>query len=68
VEEIEPLAKNLRLVVGFDPQSLLGMKRSEATLQVGQNVLGHVEPICLWTMQRTLEFSNPSGRDASTGH
>jgi hypothetical protein len=44
MEEIEPLAEGLRLVVGLDPQSLLGMERSQAPFQIGQDVMGHVEP------------------------
>jgi hypothetical protein len=42
VEEIEPLAEDLRLVVGFNPEALLGMKRPEAPLQIGQDILAHI--------------------------
>ena len=40
MEEIEPLAEGLRLVIGFDAQSLLGVQRAEAPLQIGQDVGG----------------------------
>ena len=40
MEEIETLAESLRLVVGFDSQSLLGVQRAEAALQIGQDVGG----------------------------
>jgi hypothetical protein len=42
MEEIEALAENLRLMVGLDAQSLLGMHASEPVLQRRQDVLGHV--------------------------
>jgi hypothetical protein len=40
MEEIEPLAKSLRLVIGLDSQSLFRVQRPETALQLGQDVIG----------------------------
>jgi hypothetical protein len=39
MEEIEPLAESLRLVVGLDSQSLFGVQGPETALQLGSDVV-----------------------------
>jgi hypothetical protein len=67
VEEIEPLAENLRLVVGFDSQALLGMKRPEAPLQIGEDILAHFGSVCLGSSPLRAARRVKEGRNRHPG-